>query len=218
MGSTVSLEKCNSKDSQCVRECCHLEGETPVEIRIAHQPPRPAQQTLLYSAAEGHASTVGYKVGGEIGAPCGERHHTTSYTTTSLPIARSPPWPTPPRGGVDELDPQAFLASSEDSFGGPPKAMGSGRMPILGGLGAPRAAQEVPQRERPPRFDGSDIIEEHFFPKIVRVPRGSHSATQRKSQAPPRPASAGGTVTSTTSASNVAVPSAAQGASSTAPD
>lgn len=44
--SCTTVDKCTNADSQCVKDCCHLEGETPIEIRIAYQQPRPQSQTL----------------------------------------------------------------------------------------------------------------------------------------------------------------------------
>mmetsp|Transcript_29438 Transcript_29438/g.44494 ORF Transcript_29438/g.44494 Transcript_29438/m.44494 type:complete len:204 (-) Transcript_29438:13-624(-) len=43
MGQSLILQDCTSPDNPRVKDCCHLEGETPVEIRIAHQAPRPAE-------------------------------------------------------------------------------------------------------------------------------------------------------------------------------
>eukprot|EP00930_Biecheleria_cincta_P005477 TRINITY_DN106400_c0_g1_i1.p1 TRINITY_DN106400_c0_g1~~TRINITY_DN106400_c0_g1_i1.p1 ORF type:complete len:204 (+),score=29.78 TRINITY_DN106400_c0_g1_i1:62-673(+) len=42
MGGNFSVEECTSPDKQHVRDCCHLEGETPIEIRIAYSQPRPS--------------------------------------------------------------------------------------------------------------------------------------------------------------------------------
>eukprot|EP00929_Paragymnodinium_shiwhaense_P070108 TRINITY_DN35485_c0_g1_i1.p1 TRINITY_DN35485_c0_g1~~TRINITY_DN35485_c0_g1_i1.p1 ORF type:complete len:258 (-),score=73.76 TRINITY_DN35485_c0_g1_i1:77-850(-) len=40
MGGKPFLDECASVDQERVRQCCHLEGETPVEIRIAYQRPK----------------------------------------------------------------------------------------------------------------------------------------------------------------------------------
>eukprot|EP00435_Cladocopium_sp_Y103_P010578 s3796_g2.t1 len=49
MGSRFS--ECSSVNSQHVKDCCHLEGETPIEIRIAFSQQGPA----AYPSHEGAA-------------------------------------------------------------------------------------------------------------------------------------------------------------------
>jgi len=53
MGDKLSVEECTSTENQHVRECCHLEGETPIEIRIAYQQPKQPQRLQNFSHAGG---------------------------------------------------------------------------------------------------------------------------------------------------------------------
>eukprot|EP00439_Symbiodinium_sp_Y106_P048051 s3856_g6.t1 len=50
MGSVLSREPC-SMEPQKVRDCCHLEGETPIEIRIAFSQQRPASYPASHEGA-----------------------------------------------------------------------------------------------------------------------------------------------------------------------
>mmetsp|Transcript_14169 Transcript_14169/g.38945 ORF Transcript_14169/g.38945 Transcript_14169/m.38945 type:complete len:276 (-) Transcript_14169:112-939(-) len=53
MGGRLSVDECTSTDNQRVRDCCHLEGETPIEIRIAYQQPRPPQRLAGFTHTGG---------------------------------------------------------------------------------------------------------------------------------------------------------------------
>lgn len=65
------MEECTSSENQRVRECCHLEGETPIEIRIAYQQPRstPARFSGVGSPSTGGGLNVGTNLGPHAGPP-----------------------------------------------------------------------------------------------------------------------------------------------------
>eukprot|EP00929_Paragymnodinium_shiwhaense_P023788 TRINITY_DN14807_c0_g2_i1.p1 TRINITY_DN14807_c0_g2~~TRINITY_DN14807_c0_g2_i1.p1 ORF type:complete len:181 (-),score=31.08 TRINITY_DN14807_c0_g2_i1:175-717(-) len=64
-GRNLGVGDCSPND-QRVRECCHLEGETPVEIRIAHQNNGLARNRDGGSLQLRAGSSPRYKTGGEM--------------------------------------------------------------------------------------------------------------------------------------------------------
>mmetsp|Transcript_14972 Transcript_14972/g.52543 ORF Transcript_14972/g.52543 Transcript_14972/m.52543 type:complete len:235 (-) Transcript_14972:39-743(-) len=173
-GSLSAVEECTSADNQHVKDCCHLEGETPIEIRIAYQHPRSAAHPASSSLGS-HANT---RLAGNWDRPGG---------TGDGFYHRNPAWP---HGGMDAEKPQmprgterlrlpppaartsaskapASQASTgdfdADTFAAPPDSERSEVATTPGRMGQPVALQLL------------HFPEDDHFPEIVRVGRQGFS-------------------------------------------
>eukprot|EP00928_Gymnodinium_smaydae_P087377 TRINITY_DN71649_c0_g1_i1.p2 TRINITY_DN71649_c0_g1~~TRINITY_DN71649_c0_g1_i1.p2 ORF type:complete len:289 (-),score=53.48 TRINITY_DN71649_c0_g1_i1:17-883(-) len=124
MGGKASVEECTSTDNQRVRDCCHLEGETPIEIRIAYQQPRPPQRLSGFAHAGGTLHPVGGAHNGFYNgaAPALQRGQfgdpymsgrLSSLGRLRLPLAadtQARRQPSPGSTGDDDFNPDTFVA------------------------------------------------------------------------------------------------------------
>jgi len=171
MGSRVSIEECTSTDNPRVRDCCHLEGETPIEIRIAYQHPRPSAQPAGFDPAvlRAHqASAFGvagasYRRGGAAGSgpwPPGSADAEKPPMPRGAERLRLPP-PSgsargPPRTAANEDAGGDFDA---DTFAAPPDSERSEVSATPGRMHEPVALQVL------------QLAEDGFFPEVVRANR-----------------------------------------------
>lgn len=176
MLQACTVDKCTPSDPQCVKDCCHLEGDTPIEIRIAYQPPKPPTQ------AHGPAHLAGLHpsmLRGFHHAGPGGRKPQYGWSPNASPFpedllaGKMPSWgraadlvrptlgsmrwshrtgsPSHRTGSphpADEFDPAAFAASDEDFHSKPGTAGGTSH------------TQSTP-----------DVEEDCFFPEVVRSSR-----------------------------------------------
>jgi len=169
MGSRFSVDECTSADNPRVRDCCHLEGETPIEIRIAYQPPRPPpRHTHLdtgpvgmdaSSARSAYDNLQDHRPGWPPYAPDRERSSLPRGTERlRLPphagsvSARSQPRTPASQTGGSDFDADVFAA--------PPDSERGSCMATPGRMQQPMALQVLQMAS-----------DDDYFPEIVRVSR-----------------------------------------------
>lgn len=167
MGLPFSANENAEVEDQRLQYCCHMEGETPIEIRIAHQqpvgrPPSPRHRshTVQHSAKLQHPILPVLQM---------------SMAPQHVPDAEKPPMPRgterlrlPPVGGVNAQPPVSMSDASTagtdgldaDSFAAPPdsdRSCEAGTAPCH----LQNDAFAAPVLE----------VEDDYFPEIVRIPR-----------------------------------------------
>jgi len=182
MGAGLSVEECTSAENPHVRDCCHLEGETPVEIRIAYQRNVPPAQSLEppAGAIRAHTATGGRDLAAELlprrrDGPPG-------------PAARDAERPPMPRGADRlRLPPPASGAWATPRQGGPEAGGGdfdAGTFAVPPDCDSERSGATTPGRMAPavalhmlhlPQDDG-------LFPEVIRA-AGCPSHTFREASA-----------------------------------
>lgn len=192
MGSKFSVDECTSADNQRVRDCCHLEGETPIEIRIAYQQPRPPVHPSNFDPGPNRqaAHPSNFDPGNRHGAPGFSPGTFRNYHDQLSPNtdAEKPPMPRgterlrlPPPASSARNQPRtpASQASTSDhrdfdaeTFAAPPD---SERSEI--GAGATPGRMQQPAALQMLQAAGAD---DDYFPEIVRVPRQGASNTFRE--------------------------------------
>jgi len=185
MGSMVSLEECTSTDNPRVRDCCHLEGETPVEIRIAYQHPRSSAQPAGFdpSAIRAHQATASWERG-PLGDHGGfQRHAGGVGEPWPMPVAdaEKPPMPRgaerlrlpPPAGSGGRSQAGCGEAGGDfdaDTFAAPPDSERSEVGPSPGRMLQPAALQML------------ELPDDGFFPEVIRASRqGTHTFREASS-------------------------------------
>eukprot|EP00931_Biecheleriopsis_adriatica_P055305 TRINITY_DN32660_c0_g1_i1.p1 TRINITY_DN32660_c0_g1~~TRINITY_DN32660_c0_g1_i1.p1 ORF type:complete len:199 (-),score=19.28 TRINITY_DN32660_c0_g1_i1:174-770(-) len=167
MGGQLSLEECTSPDNPRVRDCCHLEGETPIEIRIAygqHQQPRPSAYPSSYEP--------GRRPPTQLGAGAAASRYTHAHALSA--DAHMPPMPL----GADNLRL-------------PPPPVGEGKTDAKSELGdfaaetfaAPLDSERSAVSTNPGRIDNPLALqmyhtwyeEDSCFPEVVRASKVNRS-------------------------------------------
>mmetsp|Transcript_124355 Transcript_124355/g.277321 ORF Transcript_124355/g.277321 Transcript_124355/m.277321 type:complete len:224 (-) Transcript_124355:50-721(-) len=180
MGSIFSVDECTSTDNPRVRDCCHLEGETPIEIRIAYQQPRQSAHPSTFDPGpHGAQSQQALGSRGSFESPSDQRQ----WSPCSLD-AEKPPMPRgterlrlpPPSGRGAGLRGQPRTPASQAStsdfdaevFAAPPDSERSELGATPGRMQQPAALQMV---------QCSPLPDDDYFPEIVRASHaGSRSA------------------------------------------
>mmetsp|Transcript_50688 Transcript_50688/g.133900 ORF Transcript_50688/g.133900 Transcript_50688/m.133900 type:complete len:292 (+) Transcript_50688:156-1031(+) len=190
MGGKFSVDECTSTDNPRVRDCCHLEGETPIEIRIAYQQPRPAAQPA--TAVAGNVGTGAWdgRTNGPTHLGHGAAHFAAGPPHGAAAVrgahwhspggmdAEKPPMPRgterlrlpPPAGSGGRTQPRtpASQASTSDfdaeTFAAPPDSERSEVAATPGRMTQPAALQMLQLMQ-----------DEDYFPEIVRVSRQAPS-------------------------------------------
>mmetsp|Transcript_8126 Transcript_8126/g.24709 ORF Transcript_8126/g.24709 Transcript_8126/m.24709 type:complete len:228 (-) Transcript_8126:70-753(-) len=180
MGSSLSVDECTSADNQRVKDCCHLEGETPIEIRIAYQQPKPVPRVPALepgpsAAAALHASSA-------LSSRPPRRHqdfqqqqqqqqHTHSSDAEKPPMPRGaerlrlPPPAGSARGGPRSPGSQASTGDFDaETFAAPPDSERSEADRTPGRMLQPAALHVLQQQQQAVLDAGCD-----FFPEIVRI-------------------------------------------------
>lgn len=168
------MEECTSPDKQHVRDCCHLEGETPIEIRIAYSQPRPST-SASYAPNNTHQ-----QLAARLAAAQGFRAAVPQLRAKALsqdaekirmPIGgaqnlRMPPAPPTSGDGIDgDFDAGAFSAPLDSERS---SVMTPGRIDNPAALSMLQMAMEQ---------------EADYFPEIVRA--GRSGKRSRAPQVPP---------------------------------
>lgn len=162
---SCTVDKCTANDPQCVKDCCHLEGDTPIEIRIAYQPPHHPTRPHGPSHLAGlHPNLARLRQSGHGGStePFDDRYlwapHMSAfpsdvYSEKMTPWHRAADVVRPALGSTrwslskDDFDHAAFASPDDDRsvLAGSSRQPGSTRM------------ESVPE-----------ACEDSFFPEIVR--------------------------------------------------
>mmetsp|Transcript_31466 Transcript_31466/g.68599 ORF Transcript_31466/g.68599 Transcript_31466/m.68599 type:complete len:304 (-) Transcript_31466:95-1006(-) len=177
MGGQLSVDECTSTDNPRVRDCCHLEGETPIEIRIAYQQPRPAAQPISSEGAgpwdaRAGLANLGHGAAHFAAGPPHSVARSSHWQSPGSMDAEKPPMPRgterlrlpPPAGGGVRTQPRtpASQASTSDfdaeTFAAPPDSERSEVAATPGRMQQPVALQML-------QF----MQDEDYFPEIVRV-------------------------------------------------
>jgi len=173
MGAKLSIDECQSQDSQRVKDCCHLEGETPIEIRIAYQQPRPAAQPVTahpHAAGHGHGFARSAWDNRHPQADGMQQRHAAFQSFPASMDAEKPPMPRgterlrlpPPSGSAraQQRTPASQASTSDfdaDTFAAPPDSERSEAAASPGRMGHPAAIQVM------------QLPDDNHFPEIVRV-------------------------------------------------
>ncbi|CAE8589916.1 unnamed protein product [Polarella glacialis] len=184
MGLQQSIDECTSPDQQHVRDCCHLEGETPIEIRIAYSHPRPSSYPANREPTGGgrrYPPPYGQPplVAGGLHAPRGRLPPTASRPEVHL--GKSSPRPSVPAGDREASDAAAAgqVDSPEfdaDAFAAPPDSERTQVSVATPGRMENPAALQMLQMAL--------AQEEDYFPEIVRVSRTSRRQAMRETSNP----------------------------------
>jgi len=179
MGGNLSIEECTSPDSQQVKHCCHLEGETPIEIRIAYQHPRPAAHPVSATAKASNTHSAGAWDRAQADGFYSGQHVPWPHSSMD---AEKPPMPRgaerlrlPPPSGSTRAQPRtpASQASTSDfdaeTFAAPPDSERSEVAATPGRMQQPVALQVL------------QLPDDDFFPEIVRVGRQGASTFREAS-------------------------------------
>jgi len=147
--------------SQCMRDCCHLEGETPVEIRIAYQQPRPGSNLVAAAARRGVESPFESRF---LFAPRGADD--AAARAPPQGVRGAPPWP---QGGLVDRRPS------------PPSGAGTSRSsPGRAFWDVARTASSTPRSQ-----GGSDGFDPSVFVAPPDSDRGAYLARLVVGRAPP---------------------------------
>lgn len=179
-----TVDKCApSPDGQCYKDCCHLEGDTPIEIRIAYQPPRQAAPALGPSHLAGLHPNLGqasvggfgggfYQAGhggyedpfdGRFmwaphvgGVPRSAEGNTRHRGDLAKPTVLSTRWSqrATPAQEKDDFDPAAFAAPSDSDHD---------KLSPMASSWPRKASIRSHSLREGDEFD--------FFPEVVRLPR-----------------------------------------------
>lgn len=197
--SCTTVDKCTNADSQCVKDCCHLEGETPIEIRIAYQQPRHHQAAHLNAIAGQLGPSFGAASGAypAMGAGVYDRAYYDERIAWAAVRARGPgdaEKPALPRGaerlrlpppptsnrshGKDSTGSKASDEFDPDTFAAPPDSGRDGQAAFSN-----RTPGAILQHVY--NFPAED----DFFPEVVRISREGSGHTPRHNDVPWTPAS-----------------------------
>mmetsp|Transcript_120108 Transcript_120108/g.346997 ORF Transcript_120108/g.346997 Transcript_120108/m.346997 type:complete len:235 (+) Transcript_120108:1-705(+) len=172
MGAKASMEECTSTDNPRVRDCCHLEGETPIEIRIAYQHPRPSAQPVGFdpAALRTHQATAfgvagaAYRHGGSSGSnrwPPASADAEKPSMPRGAERLRLPPPPgstrAPSRTGEGDQGHSGDFDA--ETFAAPPDSERSEVSATPGRMVQPVALQVL------------QLSEDGYFPEVVRATR-----------------------------------------------
>mmetsp|Transcript_85181 Transcript_85181/g.214819 ORF Transcript_85181/g.214819 Transcript_85181/m.214819 type:complete len:258 (+) Transcript_85181:126-899(+) len=180
MGGNLSVEECTSPDNPRVKDCCHLEGETPVEIRIAYQHPRPA----AHPASASNSGNANHMAGAWDRAQASDGFYNPKHAPWphGSMDAEKPPMPRgaerlrlPPPSGGARAQPRTPHSESAgggdfdaDTFAAPPDSERSDVAATPGRMQQPVALQVL------------QLPDDDYFPEIVRIGRHQGSNTFRE--------------------------------------
>jgi len=190
MGTSFSVDECTSADSQRVKDCCHLEGETPIEIRIAYQNPRPVARASNFEPGAGGALHATSALSPR---PLRRRHE---QQPARSPEAEKPPMPRgterlrlpPPAGSARSQPPGAPAGAGDfdaETFAAPPDSERSGADRTPGRMLQPAALHALQAATQ----DCGD-----FFPEIVRISRQGPPSHREPAHGIPAPSTPNGTL------------------------
>eukprot|EP00747_Dinoflagellata_sp_TGD_P167255 gnl/TRDRNA2_/TRDRNA2_191330_c0_seq1.p1 gnl/TRDRNA2_/TRDRNA2_191330_c0~~gnl/TRDRNA2_/TRDRNA2_191330_c0_seq1.p1 ORF type:complete len:286 (-),score=47.69 gnl/TRDRNA2_/TRDRNA2_191330_c0_seq1:123-980(-) len=206
MGGRLSVDDCASSDNPRVRECCHLEGETPIEIRIAYQHPRPAPRYMPATDQVPNGrlgGTMGYEYPFERrgawpvdlhGMGKAAQPPPRAVDGPSLSSRHGPPAMQAPLSGAhsarraalasqasapDEFDPDVFVAPPDSEAQGETNDAAPARL---------KPTPRTPTGHRLPHFARVQeaLHEDDYFPEIIRVSfdGGGFSEAERREPEP----------------------------------